>query len=169
MLQDQIEKEQETLFRHIYCYGTLTFSMLIGIITRTLYIEINEDVFEESGDSKKQTKIIDFRFSFMEITLINHWCFIWSLLVMLLIWWLVFYGSEYQNKQYSRNVMAKWILSVSVFYLFMFVYEAWKRWFDHENFEPSGHIIVNLVGQANHLCYFMYVGRKDTDQISVDL
>ena len=60
-MDSQMEKEHERLYRHIYCYGSLTFAMLAGMITRTAYLEFNEDEFKDHPDETA----LKYRFPFM--------------------------------------------------------------------------------------------------------
>lgn len=48
----EVEVEEEALFRHIYCYGPIVFSMLFGIWSRVVYLEFNPNEFEEKDKEK---------------------------------------------------------------------------------------------------------------------
>ena len=55
------ETDECKRFRHVWCYGTITVTVLIAWVSRLTYKAMNEDEFAENPDKKR----LDWRFAVM--------------------------------------------------------------------------------------------------------
>ena len=64
-----------------WCYAMIATTVCFAMICRLIYRQIHEEEFDEHQDRK----ILDIKFIFTQIPLINNWMLFWSLAVMLVI------------------------------------------------------------------------------------
>ena len=125
---------------------------MFAILFRILYCMIySELVF----------KRLDIVFGFpTQIRFINNFMLFWSLSGVLLTGLLKYATESKVGANYSKELLAKWLLSYLFFMVFYWSF-AIISGTKEDDFDPSGHIACSYIAQTGHCSYRAFMSRRD--------
>lgn len=115
---------------------------------RFLYLADHPDEFKDRPNGRR----INYDFGFTQVDEVTEYLFFWSLIMTLAVGLITTDMPGYINE-----VMLRWTSSFTIFYFALLAYYNFLKPLNDDDFQPSGHVLVNLVAQAQHLCYHAFL------------
>ena len=147
--------KREAWTRFLWCYLPITLCALAGAYTRYLYLEDHEDEFEDRED---ESRIKSFEFKETQIKEFWQYQWFWSGLLVFCGGLLV-YGTE-NDESYIKDAVIRWLIAYCIYYASLWTYLGLAG-DDLLDYRPSYHISRGIITQANYLCVFMYMRRRE--------
>ena len=136
----------------LFTYGQLILTTIVAMLLREYWLARHRD---EMQDGEKRLPL---EFSFTQVDVLTRWTLLWPFLVMAIVFFYlqVKCWGRGLARLFIRRVMAKWCIASVAFslYYYSFMYLTDKG---EEDFDPSGHVAVHLVGQAAHSSTLLFV------------